>query len=419
MVSRILVHSGTISLLVLLSAVGHAKTIVILGGEGEGLTATAQVGRQIVKQLKHKGKRESRLLYVLPRPGPVNRRAKRAADKLMSKAHKDFQMMEYEKAIASAEKALQIYKDLAKHGKRAGYVEAQHLIAAAAFFGGKSLEAQRAMNDAFLAQAQPPTRRFSPQIQDLYKQVVGQVSAGTVRLGSTPPGALVWFHGKLIGPAEGSVRIRAGLYLVRGFLPGHKPYQRWFRVHPDQTRDLLIKLRKDGTPESDTMTALREEASGEEPGSTLSQVALDAGATETILLTSAKSCRSTRCRITARWVREGRWWQRRTGVFTGANAEALATALVGRRLPLVASPAAPKPAPYAPVPPPVDRGYRACDLDSQCGINEKCVGGRCQAPSSIARKWWFWTLIGAGVAAVSVAIVVPLTRPEAPVINVE
>jgi hypothetical protein len=403
----------------LLASVSQAKTIVIPAGKGDGLSATAKVGRQIVKQLKRKGKRGTKLVYILPTLRPPNHRKQRAAGKLMKKAYKSFQMMEYDKATANAEKALQIEKGLAKEGRIAGYVEAQHLIAAATFFGGNTGQAQRAMNDAYLADPRPPPKKhFSPQIQDLYKQVAGQAVPGTVRLGSTPPGALIWFHKKLIGAAQGSIRIRAGLYLVRAFLPGHGVYQRWFRVHPHHTRDLLTALKKDGTQESDTMSVLRDEATEEEPGGSLSQVALDAGATETILLTSNKACKPTRCRITACWVKEGRWKQRRRGVFNGANAKKLATTLLGRPRLGVTSPTQPKPATFAAVQQ-ADEGYRPCDLDSQCGINEKCVGGRCQAPSSIARKWWFWTLIGVGVAAASVAIVLPLTRPEAPVINVE
>lgn len=396
---------------------GARVAIVIPTGQGPGLTATAAVGRRIVKQIKKRGSQKAKLVYVLPDFPPPKRGLERKAGRLMKKAHKDFQMMEYDRATQGAEDALKLYKDLAKHNKGAGYVEAQHLIAASAFFAGNNSQASKAMNDAYLANPTPPPKRFSPQVQDLYNQVVSEApSPGAVQLKSAPEGALIWFHNKLVGPAQGKIRIRSGLYLVRAYLPGHTVYQRWFRVRPHDTRNLLAVLQKDGTAEPETMRQVREEAREEEPGAAQSQVALNAGADEVVLLTPAADCMPRHCPISVRWARDGRWYRRKNGTFTGRNANQLASMWVRGTTtsPLVRDPG--QPPAITPILPP---GAEACTLDSQCGFRESCVSGRCQTVTPITHKWWFWTLIAVGVAGATTAIVVPLTRPEAPVINLE
>jgi hypothetical protein len=326
-------------------------------------------------------------------------------------------MMEYGKTVGIAEKALKIYKDAAKSGKLEGYVETQQLIAAAAFFDGQMDRAKSAMNDAYLADPKPPPKkRFSPQVQDLYNQVVSEPPAvGAVRLGSTPPGALVWFHDKLLGPARGTIRLRAGLYLVRAYLPGYEVYQRWFRVQGHKTRDLLLPLKKNDAPEPETMTQLRSEAADEEPGATLNQVALNVAATQVILLTSGQGCTPERCRITMGWSKEAKWYRQGQTVYTG-DARRAALALVGKRKqPAVAGQTPTNPAIPRVLPP----GVRSCNLDSDCGFREQCVRGQCKSVTPFYQKWWFWTLVGVGVAGATVGIVVPLTRPDAPVISVE
>lgn len=404
----------------LLEPTAAAQEIAVIpAGSGPGLGPTAAVGRAIVKIANKGRRRRAKLVYVLPDLPAENPRLGRKAGKLMSAAARAFQMMEYGKAVELAEKAEKIYKDVAKSGKLEGYVESQHLIAASAFFDGQMARAKGAMNDAYLADPRPPpAKRFSPQVQDLYNQVVSEPPAhGAVRLGSAPPGALVWFHHKLVGPAAGTIRLRAGLYLVRAYLPGHGVYQRWFRVQAHKTRDLMIPLKQDKTAEAETMVQLRAESAEAEPGATLNQVALNVGASQVILLTSGDNCTPQQCRINMGWTKEAKWHRMGQAVYQPGGARRAALALVGRKRPTVARRTNRRTEnPLAPIVPP---GARACSLDSDCGFREQCIRGQCGSVTPFYQKWWFWTLIGVGVAGATVGIVLPLTRPDAPVISVE
>jgi len=407
-----------IVLLLLGEAAGAQEVGVVPAGRGPGLIPTAAVGRLLVGRLSHARPGRAALIYRLPEFPPPKKGSDRKASTLMKRAYRAFQMMEYKQAMTLADEAVKIYKDIAKSDQIEGYVEAQQLIAAAAFFDGDNARAQREMNDAYLADPRPPPpKRFSPQVHDLYTQVKSDAPAqGTVRIGSNPAGALVWFHSKLLGPATGTFHLRGGLYLVRAYLPGYALYQRWLRVNPHTTRDAMIALSREGAPqESVTLGKLREEAGTAEPGPTLNQLALDIGASQMILLTSSAACTPKRCRITMRWAKEGKWYRRRRALYTG-DAVATAAVLARRR----------KAPTLAVIPPtgngaitPMGQGSSRCNLDSDCSINQRCVGGSCKSPTPVYQKWWFWTLIGAAVAGATVGIVVPLTRPPAPVIGVE
>lgn len=407
-----------LGLLLVANPAGAQEIVVIPAGSGAGLTPTAAVGRSIVQRFNKGGRKRARLVYMLPDFPPPKKGLTRKAERLMKQAAHSFQMMEYKKAMEQADEAAKIYKDIAKSNQLEGYVEAQHLTAAAAFFDGNNVRALTEMNDAYLASPRRPAKkRFSPQVQDLHTQVVSEPPpTGMVRVGSNPSGALLWFHGKLLGPARGTFRLRAGLYLVRAYLPGHVIFQRWFRVRAHQTRDLIIPLAKQDAPaESESMAQLREEARGEEPGATLNQIALDLGASQVVLLTSARGCTSKSCRITMRWAKEAKWSRQRSAVYSG-NATLATAALLGKKPKTGPVAVGPSPGVITPIGP---LGSRSCELDSQCDIKERCVQGRCEAPTPVYQKWWFWTLIGIGVAGATVGIVVPLTRPGAPVISVE
>lgn len=384
---------------------------VIPLGKGEALGPTSEVARAIVTALNRSGKKKAQMAYMLPAFPPEDVAAGRKAAKLVKKAERAFQMMEYGKAAALADKALNFYKDIAKSNNFEGYLETVHLVAASEFFDGKNPEAVRTMNDAYIVDPRPPsTKRFSPQIQDLYQQVVSEPPAhGTVSLSSTPPGALVWFNHKLWGPAKGMAKVRAGLYLVRCYLPGHAIYQRWFRVQPHQERSLSAVLTQDESVEPETIIQLRSELPGAEPGTLTNQVSLELGLTQLILVGADKGCSAERCPMQIRWARDGRWYRSKRGVYKGDTRRVVAAILrrkVRRRA----------------VPPPalqLTTGERPCTLDSQCRFKETCVNGRCTSVTPFYKKWWFWTLVGAAVAGATVAIVVPLTRPDGPVINVQ
>lgn len=59
----------------------------------------------------------------------------------------------------------------------------------------------------------------------------------------------------------------------------------------------------------------------------------------------------------------------------------------------------------------------ACDAAGDCP-GGSCVGGRCTYDTPIYKKWWFWTLIGLGVAAVAGGTAGLVLMPERPTIRI-
>jgi hypothetical protein len=405
------------------------KLVLVPAGAGPGLEPTVMVAQALARRLTRPGQRVVKLAYFVPEiPEPADLKVReKHASKLLKKAFAAFDVMEYEKVKAHAGEALKIFKALLKsHPASAGegYVSCLHLLAASALVQGESTEANQLMNDAVLFDPRPPSKRiFNPSVQELYETVRSEPSGnGTLLLHSTPT-ALVWFNGTLHGLAQGRVSLRGGLYLAKLFAPGHAPVQRWVRVRPHQERPLKVSLAPDGQPENETMARLREEAGGAEPGPTFSQAVLDLAADELILLTANKSCRPAEpggpasagkggagCVIRTAWFKEGRWHRRRQAPYAGQPG-ATAAVLSGARL------ETPTPQ-VAPPPVVITDGPRACTLDSQCLMNERCQNGRCVKPKSVTRTWWFWSLVGAATVGVTLAIVLPLTRPEGPTIEV-
>jgi hypothetical protein len=235
---------------------------------------------------------------------------------------------------------------------------------------------------------------------------------------SSSPQSLVWFNDQLLGPSFGSNRLRAGLYLIRFYRPGHAIYQRWFRVHPNKVRDLHAMMTADASVEPELVAQLRAEARAKEPGTVVNQMVLDQGASEIILVSAKKGCTELNCNVVMRWAKDGSWIRRRRGTFRG-KAAPVAGLLVKRRRQTRASAGgrpvrARVPAGVSPILP------ATCSLDSQCAFNQVCRDGKCVTPSKpITKKWWFWTLVGVAVAGATVAIVVPVTQPGPPVIEVK
>jgi hypothetical protein len=403
-----------------------APVVVIPIGKGPALYPSARVARSIARLLNKGGKKRARLAYPLTSFPTPKRGLERKANRHLKKARRAFQMMEFGKVKSRAEKALKLYKKLLKSNfAHDNYVESLHILAAAALFAGDSKAAFKAMNDAFLFNRNPPSKkRFSPQVQELYQQVRNEPPTfGVLKLGSMPK-ALVWFNNRLHGAARGPARLRAGLYLVRFFRPGHTLIQRWFRVRSNQSRDLEALLAEDATAlEPVLFEQLRQESRGEEPGTTTNQMALDSGASEVILVKGLKGCTEARCRVRMYWAKDAAWKRRRKGTFKGKGAP-VARLLIKKRKTVVRRIVSATPPPR--VPARVPAGITpigppgTCTLDNECGFKEVCNNSRCGKPSTpITKKWWFWTLVGAAVAGASVAIIVPVTRPDAPVIEVQ
>jgi len=390
-----------------------SRLVVLPVGRGPALLPTVAVAQALTRQLAQPGQRTVRLAYPAPEfPEPADRKSQeRHGNKLLKKAFAAYDLMEYGQVNTLANEALQIFKGLLREvptESGEGFLTCLHLLAASALLQGESRSAVQFMNDAVIFDPRPPSKRvFSPAVQELYEQVRAEPPApGTVVLESSPK-ALVWFNGAL-QVASGRVALRAGLYLVRFYAPGCTPSQRWVRVQSQQERTIKVSLTADGQPEAELVVRLREEARSPEPGPAIVQAALDLSADEVLLVSSVDdTCVASKCELRLDWLKEGRWHRRQQASFS-KQAEVTAAALRGATLPASA------PAPFSLT----SDGLRACTLDNQCLMDERCRDGRCVRPRMVTRTWWFWTLVGAATAGVVLAIALPLTRPQGPVIEV-
>lgn len=390
------------------------RVVVLPVGSGDGLYATTRVAWAIAGLMNKQHKGQALLTFPIDRLPPADERAKRKADRLLSKAHESFQMMEFDKVEDRALKTLDTYKELLKSNiGRDEYLETLHLMASSALADGRMDDANKHMNDAILFHPQPPEKRkFNPQVQDLYKQVkIMPRGTGVINLGCEPR-SLVWFNNRLHGVAQGKFKLHAGLYLVRIYRPGYALYQRWFRVEPLQSRDLMVTLKQDDSPEPEIIESLRSEVLGGRPGTAANQVTIDHGASELVVVTADPNCTEGRCLVGMHWASAGAWVRHEQGTFTGRGAP-LAFMLLEKKVDR--DPSEVDETAMGSMP----EGLRPCDLDTHCGFNEICRHGQCvEQPKPLIKKWWFWTAIGVAVGAAAVAIAVPLTRPGPPVIEV-
>ena len=388
-----------------------SEIIVIPTGGGQALGPTARVARAVVKELNRQaGERKASLYYPPPGFKPAKRGLKKKATRLLAKARRYFGVMEYDRTHAHAKKALKLYKKLIKAGEPTkGYVDCLHMMAAVAQSYGKDKEAFKLMNDALLFdKVAPDAKRFNEDVQRLHQQAMSESPPqGKVKL-SSEPGSLVWFNGKLRGPAWGTARKRAGLYLVRFYTPGHISRQRWFRIKPNRVRELAVSLNKDGSQEAAILSELRRQVREATPGRAIQQVALERAAAQIIVVTAGKGCNKDRCKVGIYWTKDDLWHRRKRIVFTG-NAKAVAKAYLKKK----------KPVGHGGITPIGPVGPRGCKQDRECGYKEQCVAGSCRKIVPVTRKWWFWTIIGAALVATTVAIAVPLSSPDNPVIEVK
>ena len=396
-----------------ISSADPTKLVLIPVGEGPALLPTVAVAQALSLRIKRPVVQLAYFMPELPEPADLKAKEKQAA-KLIKKAFASFDLMEYDKVKAQAGEALKIYKGLLKQHPGAsneGYLTCLHLMAASAALNGDTREAFQTMSDAVIFDPRPPSKKvFNPSVQELYEQVRAEPPAqGTVVLQSATP-AMVWFNGTLHGLAAGKINLRAGLYLARFYAPGFSPTQRWVRVQAHQEKAVKVTLDADPQPENEGVGRLREEARSTEPGPAVSQAALDLGADEVILLAAGKTCVVGKCNVRLAWLKDGRWYRRRLAPYAG-QPEVTAAALSGSKIivPVPTVAAQPGITPDA---------LRGCTMDNQCLMDERCRGGRCVKPRSVTRTWWFWTLVGAATAGVTLAIVLPLTRPSGPVIEV-
>ena len=174
-------------------------------------------------------------------------------------------------------------------------------------------------------------------------------------------------------------------------------------------RELVTTLNKDESSEPAILGELRRDTRADTPGRAIQQVALERAAAQIIIVTAnSRGCTMKRCEVGLHWTRDDLWHRRKRVVYTG-DARAVALAFLKKK----------KPKGHGGITAIAPVGPRTCITDRQCRFKEKCVAGHCKKTASVTRKWWFWTIIGAVVVGTTVAIAVPLSSPDNPVIEVK
>ncbi|MCA9672584.1 MAG: hypothetical protein KC503_43620 [Myxococcales bacterium] len=383
---------------------GAAPTVVVVPtGKGDALVPTATLARALAAKLRERGE-SAKVAYQPPQSGLTSQSSKADAETAYNTAVKAFEMLDFANVRKSAGEALGHYKNLVKAGSGgAGYVKTLHLLAAACLFDGDNAGAFKAMNDAVIFSRTPPSKkRFNPTVQGLYRKVVAQSRdehAGSLKLSISPP-AVIWLNGRFIGPATGTLRARAGLYLIDVYRPGHVPWLKWFRVRVDKTRALTIALKKAPVSGESGLTKLLRREAKSSPGAGVQTALGRFGGDEIVLLDADPGCTPTRCTVRMRRGKGATWTKSSQTTYTG-DAKAAVDALLGGGAGTQ-----------------IAGGFGQCTNDTECGPNERCIDAKCSRPSSIVRKWWFWTLIGVAAGGVAAAIAIPLSRPDGPVIEV-
>lgn len=391
------------------------ETVVIPAGRKMGLGPTGAVARALVMRLARGDHGKVCLSYRLPKEPHKKTRKDREVKRLLKSAHNAYEMMEYTTVETRVNESLKLNQKLIMMGhSSAGYVMSLQLLAAAALLQGKNDDAVRAMNDAILFdRSPPPSKYFNPSVQEFHEQVLAEPPApGQLTLVAKPEG-LVWFNGKLHGRSRGRMKLRSGQYLMTVYSPGYMIARKWIRIKPHQKSKVILTLDKDNEPEDPLMISLREEANGPSPGAAFNQAVLDFMSPQIVLLTSDVTCRPRSCLIRLHWAKDGKWRRQAKARYEG-RASVTSAQLLGIK---GSGKVVAKNAQVNPLL--IPTSGQSCTLDSQCALNKKCRDGQCTEITPTTHKWWFWTLVGAAVAGATVAIVLPLTRPDNPVIEVK
>jgi hypothetical protein len=387
----------------------HAGPSVVLIplGQGDGLPVAAAVATAAVRQLGTTGVR-ARLGYPLPRRSPPEELTAKA-NRLLEQATQAREQADGGLLQSKAKAAMQSQKKLIKQGGPApGYVQALQLYAEGALREKDRVEAIKALQDALLFDRQAPLDTFSPKLKSLHHELQSGSLAtpnGTVKIATTP-GALLFLNGRFMGRAKGNHNLPIGLYLIYIYRPGYLPWHHWYRVRPNQERELTIALSPDEAAAGDTTQDLRLEAAATAPGNAVSSARSLFSADEVVLVAAASSCSVGRCPIQLRWA-QGSSWKAQTDVIHRNDARQSAEDLLRSG---------------GPTPPTglggVGSGINVCTLHSQCPKKHRCINNRCVQSSPLSEKWWFWTIVGVVAAGAATGLAVGLTRPERPIIEI-
>ncbi|MCB9555626.1 MAG: hypothetical protein H6707_05945 [Deltaproteobacteria bacterium] len=382
------------------AAHANPEVVVIPLGGDDALILTTEVAAALVKQINKETPGRAALRYPVPSGGEPTTDGMQAAEQ-MQQAAKSFESLDFSAVQTTGGRALELYRRIAlQTGETKGYVDALHLLAAASLFDGDAPRAQQLMNDAIVVDHRPPARkRFNPTVQNLHNSLLDDDKQPKGRLRFVvSPRALAWLNGKLLGPASGAITLRAGLYLVRVFRPGHTPVRRWFRVEPGQTQDLQVTLRPDPVAESGLIRALRNAAKQPTPGEAVRRALNTFDARELILLSSeSEACRPDQCQLALAWAKDGRWSNRQNATHRGVAKQTTRTLLQQSE----------------------QLDAPQCATAADCGLNLHCVKGRCKGSTPFYKKWWFWTAVGAAAIGAGVGIGVAASSSGGAVIRVE
>jgi hypothetical protein len=393
---------------------GEPSIVVVPAGDGPGLEPTALIADALVTKLNEGAKHEARLAYPAPILSQANPAVEKKAALLLKKAHVAYEQMKYDTVETLLRQALQQYKTLLKgNASVEGYLQCLHLLAATALLEGKEEQAFSVMNDAFIFLPTPPSKKlFNPTVIELYEKIAHKSPGeGTLVLDTSPP-AFVWLNGVFKGLGQGRFALRAGAYLMRLYRPGYSLSQRWVQLKPDKELSLSSTLSKGDFLEEDALDKLREEGQRDAPGSAVESFRAERNASQVLLVLADKGCHAERCQIGLRWSREGKWLRTSRARYSGEKEMTVAQLLEQGLKPFISMARQPTSAPV-----PLADG-QDCTIDEQCASDFRCLNGHCGRKKSVMRSWWFWSLIGAAATGVTLAIVLPLSRPEPTIIEV-
>lgn len=380
---------------------------VIPVGDKEAFLPTARVASALVSRLNRKGQVSARLYHPLP-PSPAERPRDGHARAALRRAHSAFQSLEFDDVRRHTKAALGQYRLEIEAGHSAsGYVSTLHLIAATELFDNRLKDAQQAMRDAIVFNPSAPSKKlYNPTVQKLHQEAS---KAQPARLAvKTVPDALVWINGRLRGHTGTRHRLRPGLHWVRIFRPGYAPWLDWVRLHPGQEQTLSPRLQRDPLTELAAVSELRKAVQAPSPPGAISRATNAARVKHLVVVYAPNGCTGPNCDVAMRWATAGRWYKSAMASYSESETDRVAAVLLGDAQPVLAGVTARS----------VEEG-RPCRLDSDCGHNERCDEGLCERVRPLTHRWWFWTIIAVAAAGVTAGVVIPLTLPKAPVIEVQ
>jgi hypothetical protein len=379
------VQLAAVGAVLLSSGVAGAQgTVAVIPiGERDAYRSAARLAIALRQQLEQKG-------YEVRDPARLLAAAEGSTDALLARARAalsagrvHYDGLEFDKAQRSLKEALAAQRNAIGLGAPVGiYTQILDLLAAAAFYDSDKPAAVRYYKDALarVPHHTPDKRVFSPDVLKVFveAQVVASRGKGSMRVTSRPA-AEVYIGDTVIGVTPLLTRALApGHHLVKLRRAGYASAARWVAVEDGDKAEASFVLQPtaDRAAQRQTEAAAVAELALAAPGPGVAKLQAALGVSSVVIIVQQAGA------LVAAWSEEGRWTRRHQATVArggeGAFVEALFTSTT------VAPPTA------------------QCRATSDCALGQECVGQRCVRRSTgtpFYKTWWFWTIVGAGVAA--------------------